>query len=133
MIPKEVQADSVTQEHKNYNTMTKNIKKHIETQGQRVKEILEKMFKVFVDLDNQDEKGINTSFLIDFDEIDMYYAASIFFSVCSNYAIKHGYLTEKNGAKKIAKFRKVVNETFGLDVVEVIKTINNTEKTQENA
>ena len=117
MIPKEVQADSVTQEHKNYNIMTKKEINQIKKTGQQIKDALNRLFLVMVDLEANDETGEYPAFLIDYDTQDMFHAASIMNMVCSNYAIKKGILTEENAERKVSDVRISLKEAYGLDTM----------------
>lgn len=67
--------------------------------------------------DTHDENDECISMLMDFNEQDMYNAASICFSICSNYAVKHGILTEKNAKQRVTMFKNVLQSTFGLNIV----------------
>ena len=102
---------------------------HAKQQEQAVREVLEELHYALVELDiEHKETGTSTSFYMDFNTQDMFHAASILYSVCSNYAIKHGILTDENGEEKISKFREVLKDTFGLDTIaeaQVSVLINN--------
>ena len=91
---------------------------HAKQQEQAVREVLEELHYALVELDSENEEtGTSTSFYMDFDTQDMFHAASILYSVCSNYAMKHGILTDDNVTEKISKFRNMLKETFGLDTI----------------
>lgn len=94
------------------------IKQHAKQQEERVRQVLEMLHESMIDLDIPHEDGTPTSFLIDYNEQDMFHAAMIFYHVCSNYAIKHGYLNEDNIYEKVSRFREMVKETFGLDTIQ---------------
>lgn len=97
------------------------LKQHAKEQEERVRQVLTMLHNAMSELDIIHENGECTSYHIDYDEQDMFHAATIFYSVCSNYAIKHGYLNKENCYEKIANFRKMVKETFGLDTVQEAK------------
>lgn len=84
----------------------------------RTKEALESLATELMGFDAIRPDGRNISFYLDYDEQDMLNAATIMYSVCSNYAIKHKILTESNANIKIACFREMLKETFGLDTVQ---------------
>lgn len=90
---------------------------HAKRQEQAVKDVLEELHYALVELDSEHEDGTKTSFYMDFDTRDMFHAATILYSICGNYAIKHGLLTEENATEKISKFRDMLKETFGLDTI----------------
>jgi len=94
------------------------IQKHAQEQGERVSQVLEMLFNALVELDLTDGQHAPTSFFINYDEQDMFHAATIFYSVCSNYAVKHGYLTQENAEQKISEFHDMIKDTFGLDTVQ---------------
>ena len=94
------------------------LKQHAKQQEERVREVLTMLHEAMIELDAPHEDGSQTSFLIDYDEQDMFHAATVFYSVCSNYAVKHGYLNKKNCHRKIDNFRKMVKVTFGLDTIQ---------------
>lgn len=94
------------------------LKQHAKEQEERVREVLNILYHATLELDEVHENGYCTAFHINYDEQDMFHAAVIFYSVCSNYAIKHGYLNEENCHRKIENFRKMVKVTFGLDLIQ---------------
>lgn len=94
------------------------LKQHAKEQEERVRQVLTMLHEAMIELDAPHEDGSQTSFLIDYDEQDMFHAATVFYSVCSNYAIKHGYLNKENCYRKIDNFRKLVKGTFGLDTIQ---------------
>ena len=98
--------------------MDMSIKQHAKEQEERVREVLTMLHEAMIDLDVPHEDGTQTSFFIDYDEQDMFFAATIFYHVCSNYAIKHGYLNDDNVYEKVSRFREMVKETFGLDTIQ---------------
>jgi hypothetical protein len=114
------------------------LNQHAKEQEERVREVLNMLHHAMLELDKTHENGGCTSFHINYDEQDMFHAAVIFNSVCSNYAIKHGYLTRKNCVKKFSLFREIVKETFGLDLIqeakvaELLKSIQNDSNSKDN-
>lgn len=94
------------------------LKQHAKEQEERVREVLTMLHHAMLELNEVHENGQCTAFHINYDEQDMFHAASIFYAVCSNYAIKHGYLTEENVNKKIFNFRRMIKKTFGLDTIQ---------------
>lgn len=114
------------------------LKQHAKQQEERVRQVLEMLHEAMIDLDVPHDDGTQTSFFIDYDEQDMFHAATIFYSVCSNYAIKHGYLNGDNVYEKVSRFRKMVKETFGLDTIQeanvqvLLNSIKNDNKSENN-
>lgn len=107
----------------------KSIKQHAKEQEAQVKSVLGNLFLALMELDSVRKDGTNTSYYIDYDTQDMFHAASIMYSVCSNYAIKHGIINAENATEKITRLREAIKETFGLDTIEEAKAqsiINNT-------
>lgn len=98
--------------------MSNTLKEHAQKQGERVSYVLEMLFNALVKLDSTDGQHAPTSFFIDYDEQDMFHAATIFYSVCGNYAIKHGYLTQENAERKVSQFRDMIKDIFGLDTIQ---------------
>ena len=95
---------------------------HAKKQESAAKEVLSELCKALFDLDSiHKETGTSTSFYMDFDTQDMFNAAAILYSVCGNYAMKHGILTKENVVEKISAFREMLKETFGLDTIEEAK------------
>ena len=82
------------------------LKQHAKEQEERVREVLNILHHATLELDEVHENGYCTAFHINYDEQDMFHAAVIFYSVCGNYAIKHGYLNKENCHRKIENFRK---------------------------
>lgn len=91
------------------------IAQHAKEQERNVRLVLSELYQALLELDSVHEDGTNTSFHMDFNEQDMFHAASIMYSVCSNYAIKHGIINKENVNRKIAQFKNVLKDTFGLD------------------
>lgn len=97
---------------------------HAKEQEPRMQAVLDSLCNACLELDVQHENGAITSFYIDYDERDMLNAITIFYHVASNYAYKHGYLTPENTVEKIAKFRDMVKDTFGLDTVQELNVMD---------
>jgi hypothetical protein len=114
------------------------LKQHAKEQEERVREVLNMLHHAMLELDETHEDGRCTAFHINYDEQDMFHAAVIFNSVCSNYAIKHGYLTRKNCVRKLSLFRAIVKETFGLDLIQeaevasLLNSIQNDSNSKDN-
>lgn len=114
------------------------IEQHAKQQEERVRQVLEMLHEAMIDLDTPHDDGTQTSYFIDYDEQDMFHAATIFYSVCSNYAIKHGYLNYDNAYEKVSRFREMVKETFGLDTIQeanvqvFLNSVKNDSKSENN-
>lgn len=114
------------------------IKQHAKQQEERVRQVLDMLHEAMIDLDTPHDDGTQTSYFIDYDEQDMFHAATIFYSVCSNYAIKHGHLNYDNAYEKVSHFREVVKETFGLDTIQeanvqvFLNSVKNDNKSENN-
>lgn len=91
---------------------------HAKQQEPQVQSVLSNLADAMLELDMVHEDGRCTAAYIDYDEQDMLNAATIMYSVCGNYAIKHGLLNEYNTEEKINAFREMVKETFGLDTIQ---------------
>ena len=96
---------------------------HAKEQEPRVRAVLDQMASAMLELDSIHPNGMCTSYYMDFDEQDMLNAITIFYSVASNYAIKHGLLNEYNTEEKITNFREMVKDTFGLDTIQEVKVM----------
>lgn len=94
---------------------------HAKEQEPRVRAVLDQIASAMLELDAVHPNGRCTSYYIDYDEQDMLNAITIFYSVASNYAIKHGLLNEYNTEEKITNFREMVKDTFGLDTIQEVK------------
>lgn len=93
---------------------------HAKEQEPRVRAVLDQMASAMLELDSIHPNGMCTSYYMDFDEQDMLNAVTVFYSVASNYAIKHGLLNEYNTEEKITNFRKMLKYTFGLDTIQEV-------------
>ena len=83
---------------------------------------------------NADADAENISYYFDYNDFDLFNAFMVFNHVWSSHAIHSGALTEENAVKAMEKLRKVIKETYGIDTVELSKTVmskldgTNTEK-----
>lgn len=91
------------------------IAQHAKEQERNVRLVLSELHQALLELDTVHDDGTNTSFHMDFNEQDMFHAAAIMYSVCSNYAVKHGIINKENVNRKIAHLKNVLKDTFGLD------------------
>lgn len=91
------------------------IAQHAKEQEYNVRRVLDELSQALIELDTVHDDGTNTSFYMDFNEQDMFHAAAIMYSVCSNYAVKHGIITKENVKHKITQLKNVLMNTFGLD------------------
>jgi len=99
--------------------MTKEEKKFLKEVKQEenyLRNQLLELHETLEEYDTHDENDECISMMMDFSEQDMYNAASICFSICSNYAVKHDILNEKNAKQKITMFKNVLQNTFGLNI-----------------
>ena len=65
----------------------------------------------------------NLSYYLDYNRFDLFNAFMVFNHVWSSHAIHSGALTEENAVKAMDKMRKVIKETYGIDSVELSKTV----------
>lgn len=93
---------------------------HAKQQEPQVQSVLRSLSDAMLEIDMVHEDGRCTAAHIDYDEQDMLNAAIIMYSVCGNYAIKHGLLNEYNTEEKINAFREMVKDTFGLDTIQEV-------------
>ena len=83
---------------------------------------------------NADADAENISYYFDYNDFDLFNSFMVFNHVWSSYAIHSGALTEENAVEAMGKLRKVIKETYGVDSVELSKTVmskldgTNTEK-----
>ena len=81
-----------------------------------------------------DADAENISYYFDYNDFDLFNSFLVFNHVWSTYAIHSGALTEKNAVEAMETLRKVIKETYGIDSVELSKTVmsklngTNTEK-----
>ena len=93
------------------------LERHAKEQEERVRQVLTMLYEAMQDIDMVHSDGKQTSFFMEFDEQDVFHALSIFVSVGSNYAIKHGYINPSNAYKKFSFFRKTIKDIFGIDSI----------------
>ena len=70
-----------------------------------------------------DADAENISYYFDYNDFDLFNSFLVFNHVWSTYAIHSGALTEKNAVKAMETLRKVIKETYGIDSVELSKTV----------
>ena len=81
-----------------------------------------------------DADAENISYYFDYNDFDLFNSFLVFNHVWSTYAIHSGALTEENAVEAMETLRKVIKETYGIDSVELSKTVmsklngTNTEK-----
>ena len=70
-----------------------------------------------------DADAENISYYFNYNDFDLFNAFMVFNHVWSSHAIHSGALTEENAVKAMEKMRKVIKETYGIDSVELSKTV----------
>lgn len=70
-----------------------------------------------------DADAENISYYFDYNDFDLFNAFMVFNHVWSSHAIHSGVLTEDNSVKAMEKLREVIKETYGIDTVELSKTV----------
>lgn len=70
-----------------------------------------------------DADAENISYYFDYNDFDLFNAFMVFNHVWSSHAIHSGALTEENAVKAMEKLREVIKETYGIDTVELSKTV----------
>ena len=81
-----------------------------------------------------DADAENISYYFDYNDFDLFNSFLAFNHVWSTYAIHSGALTEENAVEAMGKLREAIKETYGIDTVELSKTVmsklngTNTEK-----
>lgn len=80
--------------------------------------LLEYLSQRVVDADAE-----NISYYFDYNDFDLFNSFLVFNHVWSTYAIHSGALTEENAVEAMETLRKVINETYGIDTVELSKTV----------
>lgn len=98
--------------------MTKRLE--IERSKANITILLEHLSRIVIDADADAE---NISYYFDYNDFDLFNAFMVFNHVWSTHAIHSGALTEENAVKAMKKLRKVIKETYGIDTVELSKTI----------
>lgn len=93
--------------------------------------LLEHLSRIVIDADADAE---NISYYFDYNDFDLFNSFMVFNHVWSSHAIHSGALTEENAVEAMETLRKVIKETYGIDIVELSKTVmsklngTNTEK-----
>lgn len=98
--------------------MTKRLE--IERSKANITILLEHLSRIIIDADADAE---NISYYFNYNDFDLFNSFMVFNHVWSTYAIHSGALTEENAVEAMGKLRTVVKETYGLDTVELSKTI----------
>lgn len=70
-----------------------------------------------------DADADNISYYFDYNDFDLFNAFLVFNHVWSTYAIHSGALTKENAVEAMETLRKVIKETYGIDSVELSKTV----------
>lgn len=70
-----------------------------------------------------DADAENISYYFDYNDFDLFNAFMVFNHVWSSHAIHSGALTEENAVAAMETLRKVIKETYGIDSVELSKTV----------
>lgn len=70
-----------------------------------------------------DADAENISYYFDYNDFDLFNSFLVFNHVWSTYAIHSGALTEENVVEAMETLRKVIKETYGIDSVELSKTV----------
>ena len=70
-----------------------------------------------------DADAENISYYFDYNDFDLFNSFLAFNHVWSTYAIHSGALTEENAVEAMETLRKVIKETYGVDSVELSKTV----------
>ena len=82
--------------------------------------LLEYLAQKVIDADADAE---NISYYFDYNDFDLFNAFMVFNHVWSSHAIHSGALTEENVEVKMSELRKVINDTYGIDTVELSKRV----------
>ena len=82
--------------------------------------LLEYLAQKVIDADADAE---NISYYFDYNDFDLFNAFMVFNHVWSSHAIHSGALTEENAVEAMETLRKVIKETYGIDSVELSKTV----------
>ena len=98
--------------------MTKRLE--IERSKASITILLEHLSRIVIDADADAE---NISYYFNYNDFDLFNAFMVFNHVWSSHAIHSGALTEENAVKAMEKMRKVIKETYGIDSVELSKTV----------
>ena len=98
--------------------MTKRLE--IERSKANITILLEHLSRIVIDADADAE---NISYYFDYNDFDLFNSFMVYNHVWSSHAIHSGALTEENAVKAMEKMRKVIKETYGIDSVELSKTV----------
>ena len=98
--------------------MTKRLE--IERSKANITILLEHLSRIVIDADADAE---NISYYFDYNDFDLFNSFLVFNHVWSTYAIHSGALTEENAVEAMGKLREVIKETYGIDTVELSKTV----------
>ena len=98
--------------------MTKRLE--IERSKASITILLEHLSRIVIDADADAE---NISYYFNYNDFDLFNAFMVFNHVWSTYAIHSGALTEENAVEAMETLRKVIKETYGIDSVELSKTV----------
>lgn len=98
--------------------MTKRLE--IERSKASITILLEHLSRIVIDADADAE---NISYYFDYNDFDLFNSFLVFNHVWSTYAIHSGALTEENAVEAMETLRKVIKETYGVDSVELSKTV----------
>ena len=98
--------------------MTKRLE--IERSKASITILLEHLSRIVIDADADAE---NISYYFDYNDFDLFNSFLVFNHVWSTYAIHSGALTEENVVEAMETLRKVIKETYGIDSVELSKTV----------
>ena len=98
--------------------MTKRLE--IERSKANITILLEHLSRIVIDADADAE---NISYYFKYNDFDLFNSFLVFNHVWSTYAIHSGALTEENAVEAMETLRKVIKETYGIDSVELSKTV----------
>ena len=98
--------------------MTKRLE--IERSKASITILLEHLSRIVIDADADAE---NISYYFDYNDFDLFNAFMVFNHVWSSHAIHSGALTEENAVEAMGKLRTAIKETYGIDTVELSKTV----------
>lgn len=82
--------------------------------------ILEQLAKRVIDADSDAE---NMSYHFKYGDDDLLNAFLVFNHAWMSHAIHKGALTMENAHEKMEAFRKVINDTYGIDLIELSKRV----------
>ena len=100
--------------------MTKRLE--IERSKANITILLEHLSRIVIDAD-ADADAENISYYFNYNDFDLFNAFIVFNHVWSSHAIHSGALTEENAVKAMEKLKEVIKETYGIDTVELSKTV----------